>query len=294
MRAPTPHAPPTASAHPTPAAPTRPQGPRTVTLHPFDELVKLLQRTPGMRSIEREAAARQTETYGVLVKGVMDNSVENLTRCVEAVRIAEGRKPEEVQRAYAKQKDGAKHGRAWTGPDETDADGPGYYQGEVAVFFTAERCPTVPSGCTVHQRVNEMDVDTTAERARGEYNYIARDMCLQCGAHAAPGYAIPLERHAQGCPRRPLQAAAPPRPTREQLDDIVVQAKHAVLAARAAQPDRFAKTSLTACHAWQTKVRSGKISAAAIGRTTCGKSKCMFLPCAVMNVAAAGPSNAGA
>jgi hypothetical protein len=172
-----------------------------------------------MRSIEREAAARQTETYGVLVKGVMDNSVENLTRCVEAVRIAEGRKPEEVQRAYAKQKDGAKHGRAWTGSDETDADGPGYYQGEVAVFFTAERCPTVPSGCTVHQRVNEMDVDTTAERARGEYNYYVsqcRGSPAASCARSAP--AVPLavaRRHlltlqARSADARSCTRAQPP------------------------------------------------------------------------------------
>ena len=194
-------------------------------MQPLEALLPILQRTPGMRSIEKEVEARQTETYGVLIKGVLDNSVDNLARCVDAICITEGRNNAEVQRAYAKQKDGAKHGRAWAETDATDDDGPGYYQGEVAVFFTAERRPQVPAMCTVHQNVDAMDVDTTAERARGEYTYIARDMCLQCGAHAPPGHAIPPEAHAQECPRRPKQAATITRPTRDQIDEIIVHAK---------------------------------------------------------------------
>ena len=265
-------------------------------MQPLEALLPILQRTPGMRSIEKEVEARQTETYGVLIKGVLDNSVDNLARCVDAVCIAEGRNNAEVQRAYAKQKDGAKHGRAWAETNATDDDGPGYYQGEVAVFFTAERRPQVPAMCTVHQNVDTMDVDTTAERARGEYTYIARDMCLQCGAHAAPGHAISPEAHAQECPRRPKQAATITRPTRDQIDEIIVQAKQRVLVARTTHPDSGeARANLNACQVWQTKAKTGKISAAALGRTSCGKARCIFLPCAVLiaRYAAAGSSAAG-
>lgn len=262
---------------------------------PLDELIPMLQRTPGMRSIEREVEARQKETYGVLIKGVLDNSVENLTRCVDAVCIAEGRCKEEVQRAYAKQKDGVKHGRAWAASDARDDEGPGYYQGEVAVFFVAARLSTVPRMCTVHQKVATMDVDTTAERARGEYNYIARDMCLQCGAHAAVGHAIPPEVHAPDCPKRPTLAATATRPTRDQIDEIIVLAKQKVLAMRTTHPDSTeARANLCACNVWLTKAKSGKISVAVLGRTSCGKAKCIFLPCAVLHHNAAGPSHAGA